>query len=448
MCGLAGFARHPDGEGHVTAREVVEELLLRSAHRGKHATGIATVGGSKPFIWKWAVDVHRALNSEPWRNQRAELAADTPFMIGHVRYATQNNAHMDEAAHPFRFGRVVGAHNGVIRNWHSLREKHKTGADWIVDSEAAFALLDAAKDPNEALDLLDGYWALTWTKRGVLNVCRTSDAQLSVAYVPHLRTLFWCSERRILEAVLHQKFGQKAYECWEPRCNTLYQYNPAAFTESGTGAIVSDLTFRSKMNGKVDPRTQGGFFPAPPSVATGGVSTTTRPPRRTESGSKKAGKQRSLAAERAELLDGMESSGGVSMRGLANVCKRLANRLTELEIRLEETDRELELMHGRVESLEKEKEYLYEVLNEAGILDDFPEGEDDSDADSEARDAGHDPRQLSLIPRNARCGVCCLGSDDGELLELPGGEFIHEACVAADLERSEKRPAKLAVGLA
>jgi hypothetical protein len=429
MCGHAGFARQPGHSDISLIRQINESLIRGIAHRGKHATGIATVGGSNPFIWKWAVDPLRAVSSEPWAKLMDDLAADTPYGISHVRYATQNNAHMDAAAHPFRIGKVTGAHNGVIRNWNELRSKVQGGKGWIVDSEAAFALLNAHDNPNEALDHLDGYWALVWTRDGKLHFARDNKAPLAAAYVPTLRTLFWCSELDVLRRVLKAHLSVP-FEAWGCEPKTIYQYDVNLFTAEGTGVVKSDATFRGQgADVKVDQRTNGGAWRTNASANDVHAlreelyASERKTPRKRKGGGRSVAvtepKGRELRALPPLTSGEVETRGGVSMIGMASVVRALVDRVNLLTdqvhymaTRNQELETELELLNGRVESAEAEVAYCLDTL-----VDEF------------------DAPQLGL----GFCKRCGLGEDAGEMLELPGGRYIHGTCVAEELEDATAR---------
>lgn len=239
MCGLTGYARHPNGKGAKALQAAFLTMMSAIAHRGRHATGIAIVReGKKPThekvsIWKKAAAVEMVIKSKPWAEQMDSVDDSVIAMIGHTRYATLPNAHEDRAAHPFEIGGVVGAHNGMIRNWLSLRGEHETGADWNVDSEAAFALLDKhADDPQAALAKLTGYYALTWWQNGRLGIVRSKGADLTVAYIPEYRAMLWASEAYIVTEAL-KKMDVQA-RAWVPTEGTVSYYTPRRFAEKAS----------------------------------------------------------------------------------------------------------------------------------------------------------------------------------------------------------------------
>jgi hypothetical protein len=235
MCGLAGFARQK-GRGDVKASLVIAETLLcEIASRGRHATGFAAVNDKgQAEIWKKAVPVEQAVKQESWKEAMTKLGEDEITMfIGHVRYSTHlHNKDKDEAAHPFYENGVVGAHNGVITNWREVGKELGIGKDWDVDSQAAIGALAKMKKPESALKRLEGWFALTWIKKGKLFMVKSKGSPLACAYVPHVRTLFWCSEMRVLREVIDkavpERFTVEFYELADER---LYEYNVVNFGE-------------------------------------------------------------------------------------------------------------------------------------------------------------------------------------------------------------------------
>lgn len=94
-------------------------------------------------------DVLRADKVQKWLRVSQEHGW---FIAGHTRYATRGAVNRRNS-HPFRYGRIIGSHNGMV----SAPSKFK------VDSEYLFWLLN--KHPgkyNEALKDVGGYFGLSW----------------------------------------------------------------------------------------------------------------------------------------------------------------------------------------------------------------------------------------------------------------------------------------------
>jgi hypothetical protein len=259
MCGHAGFARKPGSKGFGAAKQAFTEMMLGIESRGRHATGLAVMGGKHDFLWKIAQPISALHKDGNWKTQVGRIDKSAAAVIGHTRWATLPNAHEDAAAHPFRIGRTVLAHNGIIRNWTTLRTEfpsEDTG-DWIVDSQAAAYMLDRFDDPKKAIAKLAGDWVLVWMKDGKLSMARNDGRNVFCAYVARWRTMFWCSERDVLTKALRNAGVTKAeIEVWSPLVDAIYQYDVAAFNGE-TNGVRTMLPKRSK----VRPVKQENFFP-------------------------------------------------------------------------------------------------------------------------------------------------------------------------------------------
>lgn len=281
MCGLAGMARHPSAKEYGKTKSIVTDLLFEIRHRGRHATGIAAIGDEEYKLAKWAVDPAIMLPSDTWSDTLKSFKRDTYALLGHVRYATFSNATEDAAAHPYTIGATCGAHNGIVSNWNKLVEKPE---QYCTDSEAIVAMLDDNDDARKVLSKLEGDFALSWAKSGRIWLARNEGRPLACAYVRSMQTLFWCSERAVLDNVLRRtyEFGGKDFDIWEPNVGTIYAYDVDGFDAKSANAekikvklkpIYSRSTSKSYINpkpsifdprddeddGKVDERGQYGW---------------------------------------------------------------------------------------------------------------------------------------------------------------------------------------------
>jgi uncharacterized coiled-coil protein SlyX len=434
MCGLTGFARHPDGAELHRVLGIFNALLLKTEARGHHATGVAAVGGSNPFLLKRAVEASKFMESPIYREAIQQVTGDTPVLIGHTRHATHQNAHLDEAAHPFHIGHVIGAHNGIIYNWRGLWERFKgkgknerlidTREPWINDSQAPFALLNLMKDPIKATDELDGWWALTWTKGETLYMSRTNGVPLSAAYVPSMRALFWNSQMDVLTAQLqgHGLAAGRDFSAWELKTNTIYEYLPTMFTQDGTNGVRTDAPFRG-ITGTATRKPINSARPNEPArTPTTGYSTRTYP-----DGSKWNPVNATVHQSPRLTIDEINDS----IASLKSQVRALTGKVRDLTDRVAVQDAEIEHLYGVINETRPE---MFDLREDEGTDDDAT-GDVGARAVArvQARMVAQDAAQLalpSITEASGRCDEC--GQGGGEMLRTPGGGWVHPRCVLVE----------------
>src|SRR5690606_30754091 len=110
MCGIIGIIGKRD------VAPLLLEGLRRLEYRGYDSAGVATLVGS-------GIERRRAegrLDNLAERLERQPLAGKTG--IGHTRWATHGRP-TENNAHPHATERVAVVHNGIIENFHELREE-------------------------------------------------------------------------------------------------------------------------------------------------------------------------------------------------------------------------------------------------------------------------------------------------------------------------------------
>ena len=164
MCGIVGVI------GTSPAAPLLLEALKRLEYRGYDSAGVATLVGGK-------IDRRRAAGK--LSNLEAVLHSAPlggVIGIGHTRWAT-HGAPTETNAHPHATDRVAVVHNGIIENFHALREDLvAAGAVFLTetDSEVIVHLitrhLDEGMSPSgaaaKALACLEGAFALAIIFRG------------------------------------------------------------------------------------------------------------------------------------------------------------------------------------------------------------------------------------------------------------------------------------------
>ena len=145
MCGIFGAIGHNINAGTIRA------LALVNRERGTDSLGFFSSSGK--FV-KRAGDPLGCLGDIDFADFIDKSCHKAWFVAGHTRQATYGRV-SSKNAHPFRYGRIIGAHNGCVT--------FPKDRNYRVDSEYLFDSLSAAGgDYQRALADISGYWGLTW----------------------------------------------------------------------------------------------------------------------------------------------------------------------------------------------------------------------------------------------------------------------------------------------
>ena len=195
MCGIFGAIGTSWNLG------VVRALTIMNENRGSDSVGFFDSSGKMIKAAVAPSDGLRQKNISCWL-ERSE--AETWFVAGHTRLATRGAVNRRNS-HPFRYGRIIGSHNGII--------DAPTG--YAVDSQYLFDTLAKHKgDYNKAWGPVCGYWGVSWSDgdyfylqvhNGELHYCRyrgcwyySSSAKHLESCVGHNTTIKQVSEGETL----------------------------------------------------------------------------------------------------------------------------------------------------------------------------------------------------------------------------------------------------------
>ncbi len=182
MCGIVGIL------GKEAVAFDVVEALRRLEYRGYDSAGIATIEGG---------GIRRTRAEGKLRNLDARLR-EAPHQgrvgIGHTRWATHGRP-TENNAHPHATARLAVVHNGIIENFHALREElvaagavFASQTDSEVVAHLVTALMNRGLKPQEAvaqaLPRLHGAFALGFIFAGEddLLIGARRGAPLAVGY--------------------------------------------------------------------------------------------------------------------------------------------------------------------------------------------------------------------------------------------------------------------------
>lgn len=156
MCGIYGFIGRPTKE----TRFILRELGMLNEDRGKDSAGCAVIYPSRFYLYKQIVN-----SSKFWDLKHPQTLVGIGknckpcIFIGHARHAT-NGAITKENAHPYRIGKIIMAHNGIIDNFAQLQTEHKT--NYQVDSQIIGHLLATQGQLKTFNSDLKGWYAVPY----------------------------------------------------------------------------------------------------------------------------------------------------------------------------------------------------------------------------------------------------------------------------------------------
>lgn len=177
MCGLFGAI------GNKINPVVIRALAIVNRKRGKDSLGFFDSTGKKIKVASDPIDCLTQNNFGGF------LSRKHWFIAGHTRHATRGTVNKRNA-HPFRFGHIVGAHNGQV----TAPAAYDVDSMYLIDQ-----LHKHSSNYAEAFKGIQGYWGLTWFD-GTHFYLQAHDNKLTLARKGN--TWYYSSDRDHLSAVL------------------------------------------------------------------------------------------------------------------------------------------------------------------------------------------------------------------------------------------------------
>lgn len=221
MCGLFGAI------GKSINTHVIRALALINRERGTHGLGLFDNSGKSVKTGKDALKALTFNDFTKFINYRHRW-----FLAGHTRHATRGKIN-NRNAHPFRYGCIIGAHNGMV----IAPKKYNVDSEYLFDK-----LNKSGGDYQTALADVRGYWGLTWYDGDNFYITAHDNS----IYIGHASdgTFYYSSEKSHLSACI----GRAQYECIDNGRVLRFSHNSTNYEELPRFiSIVEKPTKRSKI---------------------------------------------------------------------------------------------------------------------------------------------------------------------------------------------------------
>lgn len=172
---------------------IIQGLAWANRERGTDSLGYFDSSGR---ILKKAGDPGTLSATDDFRNWVANSAKNSWAIGGHTRYKTRG-AVSDRNSHPFRYGKVIGSHNGMV----------DAPDRFAVDSEYLFYKI--SRGDYKSISDIGGYWGLAWfDKRDGLFYLTAHNNTLAYAY--HEGAVYYSSDAKHLACFVSGEIAKMA----------------------------------------------------------------------------------------------------------------------------------------------------------------------------------------------------------------------------------------------
>lgn len=191
MCGLFGFVNRDIPK--LKLIDLIKQSLLMNSLRGTDGAGVAVVD-SAGAVSVYKKPMSGADFAQLGVTNTMLTKCDLPvFGLVHNRSGTSGGNTID-TSHPINYKHITLVHNGSVHSVTSL------GSDYLTHDSTAIAIALADKSEREALELIQGSFALMWYNQqdGSFNVAKNEQRPLYMATVKKSRTVLYGSEDGML----------------------------------------------------------------------------------------------------------------------------------------------------------------------------------------------------------------------------------------------------------
>lgn len=266
MCGIYGMLFHSNQHNTAPyrARMLFSALAERAVTRGRDAAGLAVVNPNNEIaLYKNAVASTEIIKFRRWWRELRKIGSGTYAVMGHTRFGTHGE-NIIANAHPFRFGNLVGTHNGVISNYRAF------GPEKPFECDSANLLYGLSKTPREQwkdlLETVEGSFALAFSDEAGFYFVRNSSSPCTMAYIRDLDVTVYASTDTILEqAAKDCDLTLERKEDFPTDILRTYSYNGAGVTDEKINLKSRNTVTYSSRGSSVQysnwDEEEGGFWP-------------------------------------------------------------------------------------------------------------------------------------------------------------------------------------------
>lgn len=214
MCGLFGWQLSPEAMKIGDVHTLAAILALHSEKRGDDSWGVAMRNHAQVP----AISLLKNVGSIKKTCRIPQIVASQ--VLGHTRKATVGAVSLRNA-HPFTYGKIVGAHNGWLYQHQELNKKYQRECQ--VDSEHVIAHIAEGREVSE----LDGIGTVTWIDMDnpdSILIGRSRQSDLCIMGIgPRSKPIgiAWCSISTWLNDALEMA-GFAENFVWPTQTRTLY----------------------------------------------------------------------------------------------------------------------------------------------------------------------------------------------------------------------------------